>query len=234
MLYRPTRSRLHASGRATLVASLLPLTIAFWWPGAWAVAASEREFTPAEQARLRAGELVQRPATERRGRLHLMGGTSFQVVDAPRDVVWQALVDTEHYSKMLPQVLEARLVQDRGAHRLVYLRQGQQGFVETAYYLDVDLDQQRGDIAFRMDSKRPHDLRAAYGFYSVRPFESGRTLLCYGIMADIGEGVLRSLLRGAVQEWMLKTPWMVKRFVEGSGRWIYDWPATPSAAKTPR
>jgi hypothetical protein len=29
------------------------------------------------------------------------------------------------------------------------------------------------------------------------------------------------VLRPAVQEWALRVPWMVKRFVEGSGRYIY-------------
>jgi hypothetical protein len=28
-------------------------------------------------------------------------------------------------------------------------------------------------------------------------------------------------MRDSVHEWMLRTPWMIKRFVEGSGRKIY-------------
>ena len=45
-------------------------------------------------------------------------------------------------------------------------------------------------------------------------------------MADLDVGALGSLMRGDVHEWLLKVPWTVKRFVEGSGRWIYkqSWP----------
>lgn len=193
-------------------------------------AAKKGDFTQAERASLRAGKLVQRPEQKRRGRLRLVGGTSFQVVDAPPEVVWQALVDTARYPRMLPQVLEARLVADRGGDRLVYMRQGQAGFVEAAYYLKVSLDRSHGDITFRMDTARPHDVRAAYGFYNIRSYAPGRTLLSYGVMADLGGGMLQSLLRGTVQEWMLKTPWMVKRFIEGSGRWLYDWGRPPLVA----
>jgi hypothetical protein len=28
-------------------------------------------------------------------------------------------------------------------------------------------------------------------------------------------------MRDSVQEWMLRTPWMIKRFLEGSGRKLY-------------
>ena len=72
-----------------------------------------------------------------------------------------------------------------------------------------------------MDENRPHEIDAAWGFYTVRPYKGGRTLLAYGVMADLGDGLLRRLMRDSVHEWMLKVPWMVKQFVENSGRWIY-------------
>ena len=51
---------------------------------------------------------------------------------------------------------------------------------------------------------------------------TGKTLLAYGVMADIGGGFLMGSMRDSVHEWMLRTPWMIKRFVEGSGRKIYS------------
>ena len=81
-----------------------------------------------------------------------------------------------------------------------------------------------------MDQDRPHDLRAAWGFYTVRPYGNG-TLLVYGIMADLGGGFISALVQDAVHEWMLKTPWMIKRFVEGSGRWIYKWKSAGRSTK---
>lgn len=176
--------------------------------------------TREELASLARGELVVRPVAERRGRFELMGGTSWQVIQASPNVVWQALLDTQHYPKMLPRVLEARLVIAAGDERTVFVRQGA-AFVQTTYYLKLKHDEARGDVRFALDDTRPHGIAAAWGFYSVRPYRGGRTLLTYGIMADIGRGIVNFVIRETVHEWMLRTPWMVKRFVEGSGRWIY-------------
>jgi hypothetical protein len=108
------------------------------------------------------------------------------------------------------------------SERTVFVRQGQKGIAEKRYYLRLNVDQAKRDITFAMDDARPHDLRAAWGFYTVRPYKDGRTLLAYGILADLGGGILESVFGDEIHEWMLKTPWMVKRFVEGSGRRLYD------------
>lgn len=174
-----------------------------------------------ELRRLHEGELVERRITRQTGDLRLMGGTSWQVIDADPAVVWQALLDTEYYPRMLPQLAEARLLEVAGPSRKLFMRHGG-GLTETSYYLDVKLDARRRELSFRVDDSRPRGVRAAWGFYSVRPYEPGRSLLVFGVMADIGDGLATALLRGTVHEWMMKVPWMVKRFVEGSGRHLYS------------
>ena len=184
------------------------------------------EFSALELSKLAAGKLVRRPVVQRRGDLHLIGGTSFQVIDAPMHVVWQALLDTAHYPRMMPEVVEAKVVRKESSRRTLFMRQGSLSMLEVKYFLNVQLDSKQRDIEFRLDDSRSNDLRKAYGFYNLRPFEgaeSKRTLLSYGIMADIGSGILVSLARDKVHDWMLRTPWMVKRFIEGSGRYIYNW-----------
>lgn len=197
---------------------------------------ASRELSNAERASLEAGGLVRRPMTQHRGSLQLMGGTSYQVIDAPLKVVWNALLDTDHYARMLPQVLQARVVRQTATQRTVFVRQGT-GLIETQYYLTINLFEDRGDITFAMDSQRPHDLRAAWGFYTVRPYADGKkTLLAYGVMADIGAGIFGALVRDDVHDWMLKVPYTVKRFIEGSGRHLYraSWSAALATALTKR
>jgi ribosome-associated toxin RatA of RatAB toxin-antitoxin module len=178
-------------------------------------------FTDAEWRKLQAGQLVFRKQESRRGGLELVGGSSWQVIDAPPSAVFRALLDTRRYHKMMPQVIEARLVTASDAERTVFMRQGTKGLLERSYYLRVNVDEDKQDITFVVDDKRPRDLRAAWGFYTVRPFDDGRTLLAYGILADLGDGLVASLMRNEVQDWMLKTPFMVKRFLEGSGKKLY-------------
>jgi hypothetical protein len=193
-----------------------------------------RDFSSEERASLAAGGLVSRPLLERRGSLELMGGTSYQVIDAPLRVVWSALLDTQYYHRMMPRVLEARLIDERAAQRTVFMRQGAGPF-ERAYYLTVNVNEERGDITFRVDDRRPHDLRAAWGFYNVRPYDDGKkTLLAYGVMADLNVGPLGAWLREDMHTWLLKVPWTVKRFVEGSGRYIYKQAWTRLSGTTPR
>jgi hypothetical protein len=180
-------------------------------------------FTKEEWRKLDAGETVMRPASRTQGGLRLMGGSSWQVINAPPSNVWRALLDTPRYHKMMPQVLEARLVRTDASERTVFMRQGASGVLEARYYLKVHVYEERQDITFAVDDQKPHQqLKAAWGFYTVRPYKDGKTLLAYGVMADIGEGLLAGVIRSDVHEWMLRTPWMVKRFLEGSGRRLYQ------------
>lgn len=187
--------------------------------GASAGAGSDAEFSAAELRQLARGELVQRPLQQERGGRSMLGGTSWQVIDAPPQVLWQALLDTRHYPRMLPQVSEARLVRDNGSARTIFVRHGGT-LLDTSYYLDVKLRSDRMGITFRVDEKRAKGIRSASGFYALKPY-GHKTLLVYGVMADIGTGLFPMFLRSTVHQWMMKVPWMVKRFVEGSGRYIY-------------
>jgi hypothetical protein len=225
-----------ARGRARITLPIALASMMLLAAGAYA-GNGTRELSTEERASLDRGALVQRPMVQRRGSLELMGGTSYQVIDAPLKVVWSALLDTSHYHRMMPRVLEARLVSSdarkQDTERTVFMRQGAGPF-EKAYYLTVRIYEERGDITFSVDERRPHDLRAAWGFYTVRPYADGtKTLLAYGVMADFGVSGLGALVRGDMHDWLLKVPWTVKRFVEGSGRYIYKdvWGKTATAKR---
>jgi ribosome-associated toxin RatA of RatAB toxin-antitoxin module len=179
-------------------------------------------FTAQEWRKLEAGETVLRPATRMQGGVRMYGGSSWQVIDAPPSAVWSALLDTARYPKMMPQVTEAKLVKDSPEERTVYLRQGHKGLLEARYFLKVRVYEDRHDLTFTVDDSRPREvLQSGGGFYSVRPYQDGRTLVAYGVMADFRGGVLGAVVRDNVHEWMLRTPWLVKRFLEGSGRSLY-------------
>jgi len=188
---------------------------------AWAGMRSSDGFSAQERARLEAGELVARPRSQRRGALNLTGGTSFQVIDAPPDVVWAALLDTGNYPHTMPRVLEARVVGRGPDSRTVYVRQGAAGLIERSYYLNIKHDAERRDITFVIDDSRPHDVKAAWGFYTVRPHGAQRTLIGYGVMADVGGGLLTRIAGSSMQEWMLRPPNMLKGFIERAGGGAY-------------
>jgi hypothetical protein len=135
------------------------------------------------------------------------------VIDRRPEEVWSVLLDPAQYPKTLPQVTRAAVVRDIGAERTVLIEHGNR-FVQLSYYLNVQVDLERRRIRFRIDESRPHDVRSGTGFYLVRPYGRDRTLLVFGVVADIGDRFLAELLRDNVQEWTLKVPWLIKRVVE--------------------
>jgi carbon monoxide dehydrogenase subunit G len=182
---------------------------------------ARRPLTRTERTRLEAGGLVVRPATERRGDLRLVGGVSYQVVDAPPDAVWRALNNVNEWRRMLPQVSESRAVQTAGPRHVVFIRQSS-GPVDVSYYLQTTFNDDRKDALFMLDVSRRHDIRAAWGFMSVREWAGGtQALVSYGAMVDVGDGLLTSMVRGTVHEWMMKVPTTIKDYLEGSGRERY-------------
>ncbi len=183
---------------------------------------TERGFSADERRRLEEGELVARPVARRRGALRLIGGSSWQVVDQPPEVTWRALCDAPSYRHMLPAAQEARVVSHRPGQRVVRVSHAV-GFVSARYHLRMRYDHDRRDVSFSLDEQRPNDLRAAWGFLSVAPFEDdpSRSLVSYGVMADVGGGVLGGIMRGQIHEWMLRVPTTIRDYLHGSGRTRY-------------
>ena len=173
-------------------------------------------FSRVEQARLARGGLVTRSSARMRGQLRLIGGTSWQVVRQPPEVVWRAVNDTASYPDMLPRVSEARVVSRSPNVRTVFVRHGGGG-VDARYYLQARVDGGRKDMRFGLDGRRPHTIRAAYGFLTVRSWRPGQSLITYGVMADVGSGVLVGLLRPTIHAWILRVPQTMKQFIETRG-----------------
>lgn len=191
---------------------------------------NQAPFTQEEQDKLRAGELVTRASTEARGKLRLMGGTSWQLIDASPDSVFRALLDTAQYFRILPAVTGSIVLDEQPGYRRVRLEH-KKGPLGISYNIGARVYEERKDITFLLEEAPLGLPRAAWGFFSVRPYGEGKTLLSYGVMADPGEGLVLSLMRGLVHEWMLRVPRQVKYFVESrEGRARYT---TAAVAATP-
>ncbi|MBI2893512.1 MAG: SRPBCC family protein [Deltaproteobacteria bacterium] len=175
--------------------------------------ADQGSFTPAELRQLRRGELVMRPTAVHRGDLDLVGGTSWQAIDAPADVVWETLLDTSRYARFLPSVTDARLLTDEGRRRVVWLRHDY-AVIDASYCLVATLDPERRSASFRVDTSRPRAIRAGWGFFTVRPLGERRSVVSYGILTDMGSGLAAGLLAPTIRDWMLRVPETVKEYVE--------------------
>ncbi|MDB4985249.1 MAG: hypothetical protein JWN04_427 [Myxococcaceae bacterium] len=210
-----------ARARAAIALGLALLACSFVSTLSLAEDATRKPFSEDEKKRLVAGQLVTRPVSERRGDLRLIGGSSWQVIKAPPEVVLRALLDTKSYDKLLPTVTGASLVTEAPTMRRVRVEH-KRGPLGIAYRLALTIDAQRHDINFKLNDRLDSGMRAAWGYLTATPYGQNQTLLSYGVMADPGDGLIVGIVRGVIHEWMLKVPAQVRRHVESKqGRALY-------------
>lgn len=192
-----------------LGASLLAPT----WPAHASLGAGK--FSKAERKRLEKGQLVVRRTEEQRGSFRLVGGTSWQVADVSVDEVRPVINDITRYGKLLPGVSSFKQVKSKQGFRTVRICH-KAGGMEGCYYANIRFANDGRDAFFQLDASRDNDLRAGWGFVRIAPWGEGKTLLCWGVMADMGDGILAGLVRPAVLDWMLKVPSTMKKHIERS------------------
>jgi ribosome-associated toxin RatA of RatAB toxin-antitoxin module len=176
-------------------------------------ASESREFSSEEEAQLRAGKLVVRAEQRTLGRARVLGGMSWQVIDAAPARVWQVLCDAHAYPHFLPAVEEAVLVESSGAKQSIFIRH-RLGFITASYWVRAVLEPARGRLAFKLDHEHPSSIRDAWGELRVTPFQNQQSVVSLAIMADLGEGLFVGLARSNIHEWMLRIPEQLKRYVE--------------------
>jgi len=178
-------------------------------------AAAPRDFTAAEVRRLEQGRIVRRAlAGNRRG---LVGGSSWIVVDAPLDRVWQAMSSVEAYRMMFPRVDRIQVLEQEGTRRLVRIEQ-EETVGTFVYVVAVLVDPRRHELRFRLDRNHRHLVDDGWGFVRLSPHASdgARTLVSFGAVVDPGDDALvRDLLDERAQRRMLGLPRRLKRQVEG-------------------
>lgn len=176
--------------------------------------------TAEDKQLLESGELVMKPQNEQRGRLKLIGGQSWQIVDVPVEMAWRAMEDLSSYKRIIPLATESTVKGRNGDEIDLAIRQ-QWGPIDIKYVLQTTLDSEKRVMMFRLDLSQAHELRAGWGFLRARPWKGGKTLVSFGAMVDIGDGVLVSIIRPAVRRDLLRIPAKFKGYVEGDGRQLY-------------
>ena len=181
---------------------------------------SNDKLTDEDKRLLVSGELVVKQKNEQQGSLKLIGGQSWQIVDVPVDIAWQAVADLSRYKRFIPLATESDVKHQAGNEADLAMRQ-QWGPVDVRYVFQTTLDPDRRSVVFRVDHSQAHDIRAGWGFIKVRPFKGNRSLVSFGALVDIGDGVFVSIIRPAVRKDLLRIPSHFKRHLEGEGRMLY-------------
>lgn len=179
-----------------------------------ATAARADSLSPDEASRLDRRETVIREQTLERGERRYIGGITYTVVDASAAEVGNLLDDVESLRRVLPRTKRARVVGTSGGDQLLELVQGN-AVMEAEYTLRIRRGQR--EVRFWLDPSRPHGIDDAWGFFRYEPFiaPSGeeRVLLTYGVLVDMGPGIVRDLFEERVRAALLSVPQLVRRQV---------------------
>lgn len=173
-------------------------------------------FTEGERAQLLAGELVRRDISRREGGSHLFGGASWQRVRAPIERVWQTVVDPRAYVRLIPSLDQVRVVEERGDTRVVYMHHSY-AIASTSYHAVMRLDHERHEMRFDLDRSRPHDVREGRGFLALSSYR-GDTIVAWGMLADVGAGVVQQVFGPFLNQWLLLPPRCLRDEVEPGRR----------------
>ena len=180
--------------------------------------ASADTLTPSEASRLERGETVIRTQTIERGEQRYVGGVTYTVLEASAAEISALFDDVSTYRHVLPKTKGARNVGvDRG-DQLVELVQGNAVY-EATYTIRVR--RSANELRFWLEPTRPHEIDDAWGFFRVEPFVAPngeeRVLLTYGVLVDVGPGIVRELFEERVRAAMLSVPQLVQRHLARRG-----------------
>jgi hypothetical protein len=167
--------------------------------------------SPSETRRLLRGDAVERVQSLSRGSRRYVGGTAYVLVDASVEGLRRVLANVDAWRAILPSTRSTSRVGETGGDTLVEVTQGS-ALVHETYTLRVHRSDD--EVRFWMDPSRAHDIEDAWGFLRAEPTADGRTLVSYGILIDMGPGLLRDLFEGTVRHMALSVPGRVRAYVE--------------------
>jgi hypothetical protein len=175
-----------------------------------------------ETARLLRGETITREQTLERGTTRFVGGITYTVLDATPEELSDLFDDVSAYARVLPKTKTATLVGRNGDDTFVELHQGN-AFVDTSYTIRLRRSPIPNELRFWLDPTKPHGIENAWGFFRYEPLMgvdgSPKVLLTYGVLVDLGAGIVRDLFEERVRIAMLGVPARVRAYLtSGSGR----------------
>ena len=170
-----------------------------------------------ESARLLRGETIVREQTIETDTRRYVGGVTYTLVNTSPDELAAVLEDVRAYRQVMPRTKQALLVGENGPEFFVELRQGT-ALMEAKYTLRAKKDPAHHEVRFWLDQSRPHGIADAWGFfrYEAMPATSAgppRTLLTYGVLVDLGPGIVRELFEERLRAMMLSVPRLLQRYV---------------------
>jgi hypothetical protein len=179
-------------------------------------ASDARELSSEEEANLRAGILVTRPIEKMSYGRQLIGGMSWQLIDADAERVFATLTDVNAHAKYLPAAEDVRQVSP-GPPAVLFV-QHRLGLIRAGYFVRSLPEPSLRSLRLQLDRSRPSSIRDAWAELRVYPYGGRRSVVSLIVMADLGDSLVIRMIRANIHTWMLRVPELLKRHVEASAK----------------
>lgn len=149
------------------------------------------------------GQTVARKQTLERGGRHYVGGVTYALLDANADDVARLFDSADAWRRVLPETRSTRPVGTVDDDSLIEVTHGN-AILQVTYTMRVHREPRSAH--FRLEPRRRHDIEDVWGFLRAEPLADGRTILTYGVLIDMGPGLLRDLFEDRMRETALTVP----------------------------
>lgn len=176
---------------------------------------AEDELSEAELSRLQNGEQVVRQQTFEIDQKRYVGGIVYVVIAAPAEQVAALFSDPVAMQEIVPRTQSIERVGVAGEDAILEFCQGN-SLIHARYAIRLRAEPEANRIRFWLDRTRHHAIEDAWGFLRYQPFTapSGPSVLVsYGILVDLGPGMVRSLYEERLRALALTLPLRLREYV---------------------
>lgn len=164
-------------------------------------------FSADQAADLARGTSIVEPVDYGHGDHRFVGGVSYLVVDDDVAHLSSIARDVTRFRELLPNVVDARLVSIAPSGKAKVRVVHAVGPMRGAYTLDIAFSEEGRVGRFYLDKKADNSIDDAWGFVRFTPLSGGkRTLVTWGVLFDLGPGILRSMFESRIRRAALSYP----------------------------
>jgi hypothetical protein len=174
--------------------------------------AAQTELDADERAALANGIRVSHATRFERDGGKYIAAVSYVVATGRAEDLLATATDVKTLHDWLPFNVRTDIVGHDGDTTIVEMAQGFEPFV-AVYSLRVK--REGSVIRWQLDHDRPADIRDAWGFIHVRPYDERRSLLVVGLAIDLGDGIIRNVLENEIHRMLMWAVDDARSFLEG-------------------
>jgi hypothetical protein len=179
-------------------------------------------FTPEQQQKLLAGQVVYEYVLHGNEKNGLGHGQAFAIIDRPARVCYNEIIKFDLKYQYFPRMVRSKIIQNEGNSAWISVISDYK-ILKIDYVLQMIMDPQRMRVDYRLDTSYPHDIKDLEGFYSFQEIDEHRALVtCAVSRVDPGIRLPGFIARALSSRDLPRTVRNIKKRFESEGKWTKE------------